>query len=142
MTVIRAAISAMIAAGLLAACQDAGQRSMRVLVPGSNFAVVQINGQTAPEGMTMAIGSDGRISGRAPCNRYSGQLTQRDGAITISGMVMTRMACADPQLERAENRFTDSMGVVTTASRRADSEVVLSDAEGRERLRLRLAAPH
>ncbi len=141
MTIARPAIAAMIALGLLAACQDAGQRSMRVLAPGSDFAVVAINGQPAPDGVTMQIGADGRVSGRAPCNHYTGQLTRRDGAITVSGMVMTQMACADPQRNLAENRFTAAMGVVTAASRADGAEVVLTDAEGRERLRLRPAMP-
>lgn len=137
MTIIRAATIASITAGLLGACQDTGQRSMHVLSPGSNFAVVEINGQVAPDGVTMMIGEKGGVNGRAPCNLYNGQLTQRDGAITVSGMVMTRMACLDPQRDRAENRFTAAIGAVTAASRGKNGEVLLTDAEGRERLRLR-----
>ena len=135
----RAAIAAVIALGLLAACQDPGRRSMRALPPGSDFAVVAINGRPAPEGVTMRIGADGRVSGRTPCNHYTGQLTERYGAIAVSGMVVTRMACADPERDLAENRFTAAMGVVTAAGRTDGAEVVLTDAEGRERLRLRPA---
>ena len=34
----------------------------------------------------------GRVTGRAPCNRYSGQLTESDGAMTVSGTVEGTLA--------------------------------------------------
>lgn len=119
----------------LAACQDAGERSVAMLRPGSSFAVARIDGAPAPAGVTLEMGEGGRVTGRAPCNRYSGQLTQQNGAMTVSGTVMTRMACADAGRTLAETRFGNALGSVT-AARRAGGGIALVDPEGRERIGL------
>ncbi|MFD2814075.1 META domain-containing protein [Paracoccus aerius] len=89
----------------------------------------------APAGVTLDVGESGRVTGRAPCNRYSGQLTQSGGAMTVSGTVMTRMACAEPDRMMAETRFGMALGSITAARRSADG-IALIDPEGRERIGL------
>lgn len=123
-----------LAAGL-AACQDAGERSAAMLQPGDRFAVVRIDGAPAPDGVTLEVGADGRIAGRAPCNRYSARLTESGGAMAAGALVMTRMACSDPARTLAETRFGQAMGAVT-AARRTGGGIALIDPEGRERLGL------
>lgn len=121
--------------GALAACQDAGERAISILRPGSSFTVARIDGAPAPAGVTFEVGEGSRVTGRAPCNRYSGQLTQSGGAMTVSGLVMTRMACAEADRNLAEMRFGNALGSVTAARRTADG-IALIDPEGRERIGL------
>lgn len=119
----------------LAACQDAGARSAAMLAPGDRFVVTAIDGIPAPEGVTLEVGSEGRISGRAPCNRFSAQLTHGGGAMTASGLVITRMACLDPGRALAEARFTAALGAVTGA-RRGPGGPELVDPRGTARIAL------
>ena len=119
----------------LAACQDTGERSAAMLRPGSSFTVARIDGAPAPAGVTLEIGEGGRVTGRAPCNRYSGQLTENGGAMAISGTVMTRMACAEADRNLAEARFGNALGGITAARRTGDG-VALVDPEGKERIGL------
>lgn len=119
----------------LAACQDAGERSVAMLRPGESYVVTRIDGAPAPAGVTLEVGEGGRVTGRAPCNRYSGQLTENGGAMAVSGMVMTRMACAEQDRNMAEVRFGNAMGSITAARRTGDG-IALTDPEGRERIAL------
>ncbi|WEF23954.1 META domain-containing protein [Paracoccus sp. S3-43] len=119
----------------LAACQDAGERSVALLRPGGSFTVARIDGAPAPAGVTLEVGEDGRVSGRAPCNRYSGQLTESGGAMAVSGMVMTRMACVETDRNLAETRFATALGSVTAARGTAEG-IALTDPEGKERIGL------
>jgi heat shock protein HslJ len=119
----------------LAACQDAGERSVSMLRPGAIFTVARIDGAPAPSGVTFEVGEGGRITGRTPCNRYSGQLTESGGAMTVIGTVMTRMACADADRNLAEMRFGNALGSIT-AARRTAAGIALTDPEGRERIGL------
>jgi heat shock protein HslJ len=51
--------------------------------------------------------ADGRVAGKAACNRYSGAVSAGSvtGELTLSGpLAVTRMACPPPQME-AEQRF-------------------------------------
>ncbi|WP_374299795.1 META domain-containing protein [Paracoccus sp. (in: a-proteobacteria)] len=132
---IARALAVLAATAALAACQDAGERSVSMLRPGSSFTVARIDGAPAPAGVTFEVGEGSRVTGRAPCNRYSAQLTERDGAMTVSGTVMTRMACAEADRNLAEMRFGNALGSVTAARRVADG-IALIDPEGKERLGL------
>jgi len=129
------ALAVLAATASLAACQDVGERSVSMLRPGSSFTVARIDGTPAPAGVTLDVGESGRVTGRAPCNRYSGQLTQSGGAMTVSGTVMTRMACAEPDRMMAETRFGMALGSITAARRSADGTALI-DPEGRERIGL------
>lgn len=123
------------AAATLAACQDAGERSVAMLRPGDSFAVTRIDGAPAPTGVTFQVGEGSRVSGRAPCNRYTAQLTERDGAMTVSGTIMTRMACIEDDRSIAETRFGAALGAIT-AARRTGNGISLIDPEGKERIGL------
>lgn len=134
MTIARP-LAALATLAALAACQDAGERSVAMLRPGAAFTVARIDGAPAPAGVTFELGEGGRVTGRAPCNRYSGQLTESGGAMTVSGVVMTRMACAEADRMLAETRFGNALGSIT-AARRGGGGIALIDPEGRERIGL------
>lgn len=62
--------------------------------------------------ITLALKSDGRISGSAGCNRYMGQAQVDDARVFVPGpLSTTRMACPFEQMQ-AERDFVESMSKV------------------------------
>jgi heat shock protein HslJ len=73
---------------------------------------------TMPGGAPVADGTfttlllaDGRLSGNAPCNQYSGDYTLDGSSITIGSIVRTRLACPDLAQEDA---YLEALGEVTS----------------------------
>jgi heat shock protein HslJ len=73
---------------------------------------------TMPGGAPVADGTfttfllaDGRLSGNAPCNQYSGDYTLDGSSLTIGSIVRTRMAC--PNLAQ-EDAYLEALGEVTS----------------------------
>lgn len=65
------------------------------------WTLAVVDGAPAGYDATLTVGEDGRISGRAPCNRYFGGV---DGALPDfrpTGMGATRMACDKLEAEQA-----------------------------------------
>ena len=56
---------------------------------------------TVPAGVdaTVVFGESGRVTPDAGCNRISGKYTVDDGAITVTALASTRMACPGPEGE-------------------------------------------
>lgn len=107
------------------------------LPPGSGFAVLSIDGQPAPEGVTFQLSDEDRISGRAPCNNYMASLTRSKDGIAISPGASTRMACLDPDRAQAETRFLAALPEITAAAPGpGPGQVILSDKAGATRLLL------
>jgi heat shock protein HslJ len=70
---------------------------------GSDWVVTNFNnGQQAVVGvlegitLTVAFGGDGRVSGNAGCNTFTGGYTQEDGTIAIGPLASTRKLCSEP----------------------------------------------
>lgn len=132
----RNTIIAMAGLGLMGACDAIGSGG-GALPPVGNYLVVSIDGSPAPDGTTMQIGEDHRISGKGPCNRYSGQITEQNGALAIIGVNQTLMACVDPARSLGDARFGTALQSVTAYRPSSDrGGVALIDPEGKERLRL------
>ena len=78
---------------------------------------------------TLNFGLDGRVSGKAFCNSYSGGYALTGEGLTFNGMAATKMACMEP-LDGLEQRF---MAVLTKVQRfdiTADGALVLHAADG------------
>ena len=127
-------LAALLAIVAVAGCTDPAQTSLGALPAGAHFTVARLDGNAAPDGMTLDVGESGRITGQAPCNRYSGMLFAKNGAMTISGVTTTRMACADPARTHAETRFVNALGAITGTRKAVDGGVALIDTEDRERI--------
>jgi heat shock protein HslJ len=52
---------------------------------------------------TLDVAQDGRVSGRATCNRFSGSATIAGDAITFGPLATTRMACAEALMNQEQN---------------------------------------
>ena len=62
----------------------------------TSWQIVQIDGApVGGEAYELEFQDDGRIRGRAGCNRFSGPFVQTGRTLTVSQLAVTRMACGD-----------------------------------------------
>ena len=108
-----------------------GGESVEVL-RGTRWTVRELEGAAVPEDSrpTMLFGADGRVSGRAPCNRFSGDFALRGDELTVSELSMTRMACPPAVMQR-EQRFLALLGEVRRFERPGGDTLVLRTEDGR-----------
>jgi heat shock protein HslJ len=60
----------------------------------TGWAIVDIDGtQVGGETYELQFDEQGRLSGRAGCNRFSGPYTQRGRTLAPGAIIATRMAC-------------------------------------------------
>jgi heat shock protein HslJ len=80
--------------------------------------------------MTLKFGEDGRLSGRAACNRYTAGYELGGEGLTIERPAVTRMACREPRL-MLEGRFLQLLKSVNRFDIGEDGELILIGASGR-----------
>lgn len=80
--------------------------SPQQLLQGSDWQVVDLDGDTiAPSpDLTLRFDTEGRVSGRAACNRYMGDYSLTGEGLTIKQVATTKMACDAATMAR-EQRF-------------------------------------
>ena len=77
------------------------------LLVGAEWVVESIGGGVIDRShATLAFAADGRLSGRAPCNRYTTTWTLTGETLTVARAASTMMACA-PGLMQQETGFLD-----------------------------------
>ena len=74
----------------------------RGFIPGGNYVLVGMDGQTVPLRNVTLLVEENRLSGQGPCNGYSATNNAELPAISLSPIISTKMACKDIELE---NRF-------------------------------------
>ena len=80
---------------------------------------------------TLTFGADGRISGSASCNNYSGSYTLELGALNFtSALVATQKACV-PSLMDQERRFLAILGAARQIELLPTGALLLSTPEGK-----------
>ena len=97
----------------------AGQASFAQSVQPSDWVLTEVDGKPVAYSATLMI--DGtRLSGKAPCNRYSGEIRGTPPDITFGPIAATRMACdglADEtayfEALRAVTQMVDEDGTLT-----------------------------
>lgn len=123
--------AALIALAVSACCHcRAYQRRTQKPLTDTVWQLAQSDGRTvAPEGDTFTIvfSVDGQVSGRGACNRIMGSYSaDRKGALTISDLATTRMAC--PGLAR-ETAFVKMLEGVTHYEMDGPMLMLLSNGE-------------
>jgi heat shock protein HslJ len=63
----------------------------------------------------------GAVSGRAPCNTYTGGVSGDGGTIAFAPIEQTEIACEDDALNRLETRYLAALRASTTATVDGDS---------------------
>ena len=125
---------------LLTACMTGPDASVQQLA-GSAWRASGIDmGQGAVasvvEGteVTLEFDAEGRVSGRAGCNRYSARYVADGNALRIEEAALTRMACLQPGVMEQERAFVAALRSVASARidgdrlelRRADGSLAVS----------------
>lgn len=67
---------------------------------------------------TLSMDQPGQVHGRAPCNRYSGSMTEGLPAFKVEAVMSTKMACADME---AEQQFFDLLVQMDRAEQSEDA---------------------
>ncbi len=100
----------------------------------TDWRIVAIGG-TPVDGDSYALSFfEGRISGRAGCNRLSGPYRQRGNVLTAGPIVATRMACPGPRMAH-ERRVMELLRGPLRISYPAGDVLVLTGSGGTIRLR-------
>jgi putative lipoprotein len=76
------------------------------------IGAVAVEGASPP---TLAFTREGHVSGSTGINRFSGAYRLAGSVLTISPLLMTRMAGPEPLMEQ-ERRFAQALEGVTTVS--------------------------
>ena len=125
-------VSMAIMAGLvvLAACASGGSSGGEIT--GKIWVLDSLNGSPPEQGtgITAEFTTDGKVSGLAGCNRYSGQYTVSGSSIQFTApMASTRMACPEPVMAQ-ENAYFQALAAAKTYAVKGD-QLTLSDAGGK-----------
>jgi heat shock protein HslJ len=81
-------------------------------------AVVSVLGDTT---LTMAFSADGRVSGSAGCNNYSGTYTATGSTLSFGPAASTRKMCAQPErIMEQEQQFLQALETVAAARQEGD----------------------
>lgn len=101
------------------------------LLTGPEWVVEDITGGTTERSQaTLGFGADGRLSGRASCNRFTATWTLSGEGLTIGRAAATRMACA-PDLMQQEDRLLDILDKTQRFEIAADGALLLFAGDGR-----------
>ena len=81
--------------------------------------------------LTLTLGSDGRATGNAGCNSFSGPYnTRSDDRIDIGPLAVTRMAC-EPQIMEQEARYLSILEDAASFNRYGDGGFSIIAPDGR-----------
>ena len=102
------------------------------LLQGAEWTVVEIGGATLVAGskVTFDFAPDGRVSGHASCNNFTGAYTLSGEGLSISKVAGTRMMCETALMDQ-ERKFLESLGGVQNFSIAADGALLLNTGDGR-----------
>ena len=123
---------------LLAGC---GTTDVAVVDPvspvGPVWVAEAVGGGALPNqpAVTLQLGADGHVAGKAGCNQYSGPYDIGAGTISFGALASTKMACDDPVMA-IEQGYLEALAKVTHYQVRNETELLLL-AEDDSRIRLR-----
>ncbi|MBI2863342.1 MAG: META domain-containing protein [Chloroflexi bacterium] len=96
----------------LSACTSSESRALvHPQFPGTQWSLVSFGPTTEPAPvspatkLTLAFEEEGKLSGSAGCNNFSGTYTVDGNKLAVSRLASTLKACADPNLMAQETRY-------------------------------------
>ena len=116
-----------VVAELLAAPADAYVGAWEAT--GVNNGRQAVTSLAAGSSIALDLGSDGRVTGNATCNRYVGAYAVNGDGIRFGPLATTRMACPDEELAEQERAYLAGLTAATSWSVRGD-RLELRDAHG------------
>ncbi|QRF65495.1 META domain-containing protein [Ponticoccus alexandrii] len=94
-------------------------------IPGL-WQIETLDGEAFAARAMVDMSEPGRISGKAPCNGFSGSREGTLAAFELGPLMATKMACPDLS---DESRFFEQLGAMTSAVEEG-GKLVLSDGAG------------
>ena len=64
-------------------------------VSNTPWVLTMVDGEVPRYSATLSLAEPGKISGQAPCNRFSGPVARVDASFVVGDLGTTRMSCAD-----------------------------------------------
>ncbi|MEZ0239230.1 MAG: META domain-containing protein [Chloroflexota bacterium] len=130
-------LSGVLAANLLGvvliACSAAGGQSpgpSPLDIQGIEWRAVSVAGRVPAAPHIPTIKLDGtRADGNAGCNSYGADVAITGTTITVSQLMQTEMACADPNAMAIEGDFVTALAAATTIEIR-DGKLVIGGPQG------------
>lgn len=95
---------------------------------GIEWHLRAIDGTDVEMPATLTVDATGTISGRAPCNRYTGQNQAKLPEMKVPAFASTKMACDRLDDEQV---FFAALSAMTRLEARADGTLVLTGPDGR-----------
>ena len=95
---------------------------------GIEWHLRAIDGTDVDMPATLTVDPTGAISGKAPCNRYSGQNQAKLPEMNVPGFAATKMACDRLDDEQV---FFAALSAMTRMEPQADDTLVLTGPDGR-----------
>lgn len=118
-------LKALLALVPLAACS--GDEALRGYTDkGAVWTLAELHSKPFTATATLGFAQKGRITGQAPCNRYSAEMKTPYPWFKVGPILSTRMLCPDLA---AETAFFNALGDVTL-SETSDTVLILSNPEG------------
>ena len=98
---------------------------------GTRWTVVTIAGRSVNEDSRaeLIFGRDGRVSGNASCNSFTGGYSLSDGELTVGQLAVTMMACPD-QLSELERNFLSILTGTSRFSINAEGLMLITSDDG------------
>jgi heat shock protein HslJ len=115
---------------ILTACTSSGSQQRGDLT-GKVWALTELMGKlpVAGTGISAQFTADGKVSGSAGCNRYTGTYTVSGNRITFSSsMALTMMMC-EPAIMEQESAYLKALGEAKTFAIKGD-QLILSGGDG------------
>ena len=108
------------------------------LLQGTTWVVDSIDGAGLISGSlaTLTFGADGRVTGSASCNIFTGRFTQTGAGVSFAQVAATMKTCLSPELMTQEALFLKMLPVVNRFELESNTLVLLT-ADGRAVIRAR-----
>ncbi len=119
-------ILALALAGCASAPPPAPQPAIVGLWAAQEIAGAPVAGNTR---VTISFYGNGRVVGRAGCNRYFGAYQRAGDAISFGPLTATQMACA-PEVMSQEQLYLDTLAASVRYERRPDGTLALATESG------------
>jgi len=128
----------LIIALMIVACGSKDEKSDPVVLDGTGWTLVTLNGQAPLSGTTItAAFSEGEVTGQSGCNSYFGPYTLDGNALQFDMIGMTEMACLEPEgLMDQEMAYLGALQAVAEA-RLVDGQLEMLDDSGAVILRFK-----
>jgi heat shock protein HslJ len=116
---------------VLAACTSSSTQGGSGDLTGQVWGLTELAGKpiVADSGLSAQFTADGKVSGSAGCNQYSGTYTVSGASIQISSPLAATMMICPPDVMLQENAYLKALGEAKTYAVKRD-QLALSGPEG------------